>query len=138
MLVDWDCTVLQADEVNYNTLPTAPKNPNRPATAQYTYFFHAWQQDIAPALEDADYTYTLTFLDWNGDELGFAKAEEGTEAVAGDISNGIVVRAVYYDTPTSTPDVHTNPSDTTRKLIKNGMYIFTDGKTYTITGQEVK
>lgn len=64
---------MQTDEVNNNTLPTAPKNPNRPATAQYTYFFHAWQPDIAPDLEYADYTAQYIHLpSWIGMEMSWA------------------------------------------------------------------
>jgi uncharacterized repeat protein (TIGR02543 family) len=155
--VDWDNTLLLASEVNYNTLPVAPTEPSRPATAQYTYTFKAWKPEIVAALADvtykADYdsvlnkylisflnedgslieakewaygetpacteptkentdkfayhfdgwnpeiapvtgdatyravfravpVYTLTFLDWNGDELAVVKAEEGAEADA--------------------------------------------------------
>ena len=155
--VDWDGTSLQESEVNYNTLPVAPKNPSRAATQQYTYTFKAWKPEIVAALSDATYkadydsvlneyritflnedgstieskkwvygqtptcaeptkestdkfayhfdgwnpevaavsgetTYqatfravpihTLTFLDWNGDELGVIKAEEGVPAEA--------------------------------------------------------
>ena len=155
--VDWNGTVLQEDEVLYNTLPSAPEAPTRQATAQYTYTFTGWEPEIVPALADTRYTahydsvvneytitfrnedgsdifsrkwaygempsceepskestehfayhfdgwqpaieivtgnatyiatfravpiHALTFLDWNGDELGVVKVEEGSEALA--------------------------------------------------------
>ena len=41
--------------------------------------------------------------------------------------------------PTNAPAVYTNPANPAQKLIKNGnVYILTDDKTYTITGQQVK
>lgn len=52
----------------------------------------------------------------------------------------IQIQAVYKsETPTETPDVYTNPANPAQKLIRNGkVYILKDGKTYTITGAEVK
>ena len=46
---------------------------------------------------------------------------------------------VEVDVPTSAPAVYTNPANPAQKLIKNGnVYILTDDKTYTITGQIVE
>jgi hypothetical protein len=46
---------------------------------------------------------------------------------------------VEADVPTSAPAVYTNPANPAQKLIKNGnVYILTDDRTYTITGQKVK
>ena len=46
---------------------------------------------------------------------------------------------VEVDVPTSAPAVYTNPANPAQKLIKNGnVYILTDDKTYTITGQQLK
>jgi len=52
----------------------------------------------------------------------------------------ISCEAVYKaDDPTSAPEVVTNPSNPAQKLIRNGnVYILTDSKTYTVTGQEVR
>ena len=56
------------------------------------------------------------------------------------LTDGITLQAVYQaDAPTSAPAVYTNPANPAQKLIKNGnVYILTDDKTYTITGQQVK
>jgi len=62
------------------------------------------------------------------------------EIVSGDLADGFVIQAVYKsDTPTSAPAVYTNPANPAQKLIRNGsVYILTEDKTYTITGQAVK
>ena len=60
--------------------------------------------------------------------------------VAGDLEDGITIQAVYQaDVPSAAPAVYTNPANPAQKLIKNGnVYILSDDKTYTITGQNVK
>ena len=60
--------------------------------------------------------------------------------VGGDLIDTITIQAVYQaNTPTNAPAVYTNPANPAQKLIKNGnVYILTDDKTYTITGQQVK
>ena len=62
------------------------------------------------------------------------------ETVAADIKLGITIQAVYQaDIPSSAPAVYTNPANPAQKLIRNGnVYILTEDKTYTITGQMVK
>ena len=59
---------------------------------------------------------------------------------SGTLADGITLQAVYQaDVPSSAPAVYTNPANSAQKLIKNGnVYILTDDKTYTITGQKVK
>ena len=56
------------------------------------------------------------------------------------IEDGITIQAVYKaNEPTSAPAVYTNPANHAQKLIRNGsVYILTEDKTYTITGQAVK
>jgi hypothetical protein len=60
--------------------------------------------------------------------------------VGGDLDDVITIQAVYTaDSPTSAPEVVTNPANPAQKLIRNGnVYILTGDKTYTVTGQEVK
>lgn len=62
------------------------------------------------------------------------------EFVGGAMSEGLTIQAVYQaNEQTSAPEVYTNPKNPAQKLIKNGnVYILTEDKTYTITGQEVK
>ncbi len=59
---------------------------------------------------------------------------------SGMLSDGITIQAVYQaEESSSAPEVYTNPANPAQKLIKNGnVYILTDDKTYTITGQQVK
>ena len=59
---------------------------------------------------------------------------------SGMVADGIRLQAVYQsNTPSSAPAVYTNPANPAQKLFKNGnVYILSDDKTYTITGQQVK
>ena len=80
-----------------------------------------WEVPHAPRIEG------FTFLRW--------------EVQAGDLADGIVLRAVYEsNTPTSNPsDVVVNPANKAQKLIRNGsVYILSDEKVYSITGQKVQ
>lgn len=62
------------------------------------------------------------------------------QVVAGAVKDGVTVQAVYEsDDPTAAPEVYTNPANKAQKLIRNGnVYILNDGKTYTITGTEIR
>ena len=68
----------------------------------------------------------FTFLKW--------------QVVAGDLENGIIIQAVYQANEyISVPEVYTNPANPAQKLIRNGnVYILTDDKIYSITGQAVR
>ena len=64
----------------------------------------------------------------------------GWQTVSTMLTDGITLQAVYQaDETFSAPAVYTNPANPAQKLIKNGnVYILTDDKTYTITGQIVE
>ena len=64
----------------------------------------------------------------------------GWQTVSTMLTDGITLQAVYQaDEPFSAPTVYTNPANPAQKLIKNGnVYILTDDKTYSITGQIVE
>ena len=64
----------------------------------------------------------------------------GWQTVSTMLTDGITLQAVYRaDEPFSAPAVYTNPANPAQKLIKNGnVYILTDDKTYSITGQIVE
>ena len=61
------------------------------------------------------------------------------QPVAEPITNEITIQAIYEaDVPSSAPEVYVNPANPAQKLLRNGqVYILQDGKTYTITGQEL-
>ena len=57
--VNWkneDGTVLETDTVEYGTTPTAPTNPTKTATAQYSYTFSNWDKEITAVTGDVTYT----------------------------------------------------------------------------------
>jgi len=57
-------------------------------------------------------------------------------AVSDNLTDGITIQAVYEsNTPTSAPEV-VNPANRTQKLIRNGnVYILTETKTYSVSGE---
>ena len=68
-------TVLKSEKVEYGKLPTAPAEPTKKATAQYTYKFAGWTPEIVKVTGAASYKatykatvrkYTVTFYDEDG------------------------------------------------------------------------
>ena len=57
---DWDGTVLKTGKVDEWTKPTAPADPTREATAQYTYTFAWWNPTVAKIEKKTTYTATYT------------------------------------------------------------------------------
>ncbi|MBQ9743365.1 MAG: InlB B-repeat-containing protein, partial [Ruminococcus sp.] len=89
--VDWDGTVLSEQQVEYGKSATAPADPTREATAQYTYTFAGWNGSSSGITADttitATYTqtlnkYTVTFVDWDGTVLSEQQVEYGKSATA--------------------------------------------------------
>ena len=68
----------------------------------------------------------FTFLKW--------------KVVESDLTDGINIQAVYAaNSPTEAPAEVVNPKNPAQKLVRNGnVYILTEEKTYTVTGQKVK
>ena len=107
-----------------------------------------------PIVEPTDSVYEVVYLDQAGLQLDaepiilhlpVAPVIEGFsflkwQVVAGDLENGIYIQAVYTaNEPTNAPEVYTNPANHAQKLIRNGnVYILTDDKVYTITGQKIQ
>ncbi len=108
--VDYDGTVIKTQKVNYGSAATAPDNPTRSATAQYTYTFKAWDKSFSNITADTTVTatysqtvnkYTVKFVNYDGSVLKSESVQYGSSATA----------------PTTTP---TRPAD--------------DGCTYTFAG----
>ena len=107
-----------------------------------------------PIVDPTDSVYDVVYLDQAGLQietepiilhLPVAPEIEGFsflkwQVVAGDLENGIYIQAVYTaNEPTNAPEVYTNPANKAQKLIRNGkVYILTDDKVYSISGQKVK
>lgn len=157
---DWDGTLLKEENVEYNSYATAPSDPTRD-----WYTFIGWDKDFSVITSDLVVTaqykegqireYTLLFSQ-SPDNSEIASGNVSFEVptppvitgytfqkwivVGGDLDDTIEIQAVYTaDSPTSAPEVYTNPANPSQKLIRNGsVYILTEDKTYTVTGQLVK
>ena len=78
--VNYDGTVLKTQTVEQGTSPTAPSNPTRPETAEYTYTFSGWS--LSGTTYTAQYTatkrkYTVRWYDENGTLLETDSTEYG-------------------------------------------------------------
>ena len=94
---DYDGTVLKTWKVKDWETPTAPTNPTREATAQYTYTFAWWSPSVWPIYKNTEYiatytttvnTYTVTIASndtdyWTVDESSLT-VEYGTAISASD------------------------------------------------------
>lgn len=58
--VDYDGTVLKSWTVEEGETPTAPADPTREATAQYTYTFAGWNPTVWPISKRTTFTATYT------------------------------------------------------------------------------
>ncbi len=123
--VDWDNTVLKTETLAIGSKATAPEDPTREGTIQYTYVFAGWDKDFSYVESDmivkALYNeianeYTVTFVDWDGTVLKKEEVLVGTAATApedptrdggmkfagwdkdfSDIQGDLTVTAQYYD-----------------------------------------
>ena len=157
--VDWDNTLLKSDSVDWNTAAIAPANPYRKG-----YTFTGWNKNFEHITSDetimAQYEMgeekDVTVLYTNGNDGGtilshsvvlkMPEAPEiegftflGWQPKAEFIDEIIEIQAIYKSDSEAAPQVVANPSNPSQKLIRNGnVYILTGGKTYSITGAEVK
>ena len=82
-----DGTELKSETLDYGTMPTAPVDPTKVATAQYTYAFAGWDKEITAVTGEATYTatytetqkgYTITWLNDDGSLIEETIVEFGT------------------------------------------------------------
>ena len=121
---DWDGTVLKEGKVNEWTKPTAPADPTREATAQYTYTFAGWNPEVAKITKKTVYTatytstvneYTITFVDedWTT-ELDEQTLEYGaTPVYAGETPTKEATAQYTYTFSGWTPEIATVTWDAT-------------------------
>ncbi|MBO6307224.1 MAG: hypothetical protein J6M55_06935, partial [Paludibacteraceae bacterium] len=83
---DEDGTILKSEELEYGVMPTAPSNPTKANTAEWSYTFNGWNKEVVPVKEAATYTatynatknsYTITFADEDGMVLQSSEVEYG-------------------------------------------------------------
>jgi len=86
-----DGTQLKTEQVLPGLSATAPSNPSKANTQEYTYEFAGWDTDFTNVQSDLVVTatynstknkYTVTFVDYNDTVLGTSTVEYGTSATA--------------------------------------------------------
>ncbi|MBR2255040.1 MAG: Ig-like domain-containing protein [Candidatus Methanomethylophilaceae archaeon] len=84
--------LLSSDTVPYGQKPSYQGDtPTKPSTDSESYLFAGWDPEVVPVVGDADYrarfvseanSYTVTWLDWDGDVVKQEKLEYGTVPTA--------------------------------------------------------
>ena len=128
---NWDGTILETDEnVAYGTEPSYDgENPEKAATAQYTYTFDGW--DPTPSAVTGDATYTAKF-----------KETVNQYTLSGEIDHGTVTGPVTVDYGTSASITFTPSSGYAFVACKidndEPDEIHENVPTYTVTNDELK
>jgi hypothetical protein len=109
---DWDGTVLKEWKVKEWTKPTAPADPTRAATAQYTYTFAWWNPEVAKISKKTVYTatyeatprnYTVT-IEPNDDTMGSVTTESVVVAYGTAISASWTTLTIWWAECTATAE----------------------------------
>ena len=117
--VNDDSTVLSEQQVAYGSMPTAPADPTKAATAQYTYTFAGWDSAIVAVTGNA--TYTATYSAKVNEYTVIFKNEDGTVLSEQQVA--------YGSMPTA-------PADPTKAATAQYTYTFAgwDSAIVTVTG----
>lgn len=89
--VDDNGAIIESGSVEFGTMPTAPADPFKASTAQYTYEFAGWTPAVSMVTGNVTYTasynsvlnaYKVTFLDYDGTTLKSQNVKYGAAATA--------------------------------------------------------
>lgn len=112
---DWDGTVLKSWKIAEGQTPTAPADPTRAATAQYTYTFAGWNPTVWPISKRTVYTatytatvnkYTVT-IEVNSSDYGYTEPWEITNVPYGTTVTENADHSLSIGTVTVTPHANT-------------------------------
>ncbi len=101
---DEDGMVLQSSEVEYGAIPTAPSDPTKANTAEWSYTFAGWTPTIVAVTEAATYTatytttknsYTITWLNEDGSKIESETLEYGVTPTHADITKESTAEYTY-------------------------------------------
>ena len=124
--VNFDGKVLKSETVDYGTLPTAPANPSRPATKEFTYTFSGWDKEIVAVTGDVVYTavYQSTVKEIKYTELAGKRISILGDSISTFYQDGSPMNSYYgqvgrFYYPTYCQDVRTVDKTWWGQLINN-------------------
>jgi len=99
-----DGSPISSQEYTYGTMPVAPADPTKAATAEYTYTFAGWTPEIVAVTGDAIYKatfsatknkYTITWLNDNDSQIDQTIVEYGVIPEHADASKAATAEYTY-------------------------------------------
>ena len=124
--VNFDGKVLKSETVDYGTLPTAPANPSRTATKEFTYTFSGWDKEIVAVTGDVVYTavYQSTVKEIKYTELAGKRISILGDSISTFYQDGSPMNSYYgqvgrFYYPTYCQDVRTVDKTWWGQLINN-------------------
>ena len=172
--VNYNDSVIESKQFPYGAMPSCSVTPTKPADSKKEYVFAGWQPQLAPVTGDATYkavfsekiaAYTVTFYDWNYEEIDVQKVKPGEAAVMPEdptrkgyeftgwkmdtdgatmadlknVQSDLDVVATYKRADQGIDQITNDLSPMVNKICIDGqIYILRDNKLYTLTGQKVK
>ena len=171
--VNYNDSVIETKQFPYGAMPSCSVTPTKPADSKKEYVFAGWQPQLAPVTGDATYkavytekiaAYTVTFYDWNYEEIDVQKVKPGEAAVIPEdptrkgyeftgwkmdtdgatmadlknVQSDLDVVATYRRAEGIEQITNDQSSKVNKICIDGQIYILRDNKLYTLTGQKVK
>lgn len=122
--LDWDGqTVLYQTVLEYGVMPQYQGDePSRESTAQYSYIFQGWDNEIVPVAGDQTYTavyetiinkYAIRFLDWDEETVLYSDSLEygAVPEYKGETPTRETVEGVVYTWTGWEPEIHAVEAD---------------------------
>ena len=171
--INYNDSLIETKQCPYGSIPSCSITPTHPNEGNKAFVFAGWEPDLAPVTGDATYkatftskvaAYTVTFYNWNWDELDVQYVKPGEAAVMPEdpkrkgyvftgwkmdtdgatladlqnVQSDLDVVATYKREEEGIDDVLSGNVPYTKILHNGVLYIVRDGKTYTITGAELR
>lgn len=135
--VDEDGVEISKSTVAYGKTPSAPADPSKASTAQYSYEFAGWSPAVTAVSSNTTYTatytskvrtYEITFVDEDGSEISRSAVAYGETPVAPTEPTKASTAQYIYEFAGWTPEITTVKGKATYSATYNAV-----AKSYTVT-----